>query len=136
MFGEKPIIGHVEYKMDSKSRLFIPPFTYGEEGDELYARTYKSKTGAHVLEIMSVEEYKNEIQDLRNVISNATTAEELEKAKYKLKMLYFKLTASFTISNQKRITIPSYLMDNLNWENEEYYKLDGAGSSLIISPKK
>ena len=35
MFGDRPIFGNVEYKIDSKGRLYIPKFTGVEQNDEL-----------------------------------------------------------------------------------------------------
>ena len=51
-------------------------------------------------------------------------------------MLYYGISAALTISKQKKITIPTYLMDSLNWNNESFYNLDGLGNSLMLSPHK
>ena len=61
MFGDRPIFGNAEYKIDSKGRLYIPKFSYVEPDDELIIQ--KGEDNYYV--IINWSKIKKEIEQFK-----------------------------------------------------------------------
>ena len=61
MFGDKPIFGNVEYKIDAKGRLYVPKFSGVEQNDELIIQ--KGEGNYYV--IINWSKIKEEIEQFR-----------------------------------------------------------------------
>ena len=62
MFGEIPIFGNSENKIDSKGRLFVPKFTGVEENDQLVVQ--KGQGNYYV--IINFREIEDKLKQLKN----------------------------------------------------------------------
>ena len=61
MFGDRPIFGNAEYKIDSKGRLYVPKFSGVEQNDELIIQ--KGEGNYYV--IINWSKIKKEIERLQ-----------------------------------------------------------------------
>lgn len=61
MFGDRPIFGNAEYKIDSKGRLYVPKFSGVEQNDELIIQ--KGEGNYYV--IINWSKIKEEIEQFR-----------------------------------------------------------------------
>ena len=61
MFGDRPIFGNAEYKIDAKGRLYVPKFSGVEQNDELIIQ--KGEGNYYV--IINWSKIKEEIEQFR-----------------------------------------------------------------------
>ena len=86
MFGDKPIFGNAEYKIDSKGRLYIPKFTSVEQNDELIIQ--KGQGNYYV--IINWSKIKKEI-------------EKLEKENNKIELITHSIVSLVKVDKMGRI---------------------------------
>lgn len=88
MFGEKPIFGNAEYKIDSKGRLYIPKFSGVEQNDELIIQ--KGEGNYYV--IINWSKIKKEIEQL-----------EKENKKDKIELITHSIVSLVKVDKMGRI---------------------------------
>lgn len=125
MFGEKPLYGIDELKVDIKGRIFLPKYTKREQGDELVL-LYDKKTSKY--EIYSVKRY-NEIMDILQKYS-LKAVNESDRSKYKERMnqMCKSILKKVTVGTQNRIAIGKI------FPNTNKVLCTGVYDHLIIEP--
>ena len=88
MFGDRPIFGNAEYKIDSKGRLYIPKFSYVEPDDELIIQ--KGEDNYYV--IINWSKIKKEIEQL-----------EKENKKDKIELITHSIVSLVKVDKMRRI---------------------------------
>lgn len=88
MFGDRPIFGNAEYKIDSKGRLYIPKFSYVEPDDELIIQ--KGEDNYYV--IINWSKIKKEIEQL-----------EKENKKDKIELITHSIVSLVKVDKMGRI---------------------------------
>lgn len=86
MFGDRPIFGNAEYKIDSKGRLYIPKFSYVEPDDELIIQ----KVEDNYYVIINWSKIKKEI-------------EQLEKENNKIELITHSIVSLVKVDKMGRI---------------------------------
>ena len=134
MFGDDLIIGHTINKMDEKGRIFIPSFTKVEKSDKLIIQktTFQDDIA---LRLCAYQQYLTIIERLQKLRNNSTSIEEYEKFTREINNIFYILDSLIEIDSQKRATIPKRLLNELEWEPNSEYKIDGLGDSIINRQK-
>lgn len=88
MFGDRPIFGNAEYKIDSKGRLYMPKFSYVEPDDELIIQ--KGEDNYYV--IINWSKIKKEIEQL-----------EKENKKDKIELITHSIVSLVKVDKMGRI---------------------------------
>lgn len=127
MFGEKPIFGQSELKIDSKGRIFIPANTKREIGEEL---VLIFNSNLHVYEIYSVDKLKDRFELMNSLILNSKTKKD--------KNFYEKMMCEFSksILRSEKIDTQGRFSTGKNFEGYEKVLSTGAYDHLIIDPIK
>lgn len=147
MFGDKPIIGLREGKIDPKRRMALHAFSGAEENDVL-ALVFDSKR--QYIKVCRIEDVKVEYEFFKKhvdveqeVLRNATTVEEirhsLELVEEKRKLLdkyLHSLIDIVTVDKQRRILIPQLAAEEMGLENSKNLYLEGAMDHMNIYPNK
>ncbi|MBR6690475.1 MAG: hypothetical protein IKL65_04015 [Bacilli bacterium] len=127
MFGEKPMFGQNEIKVDEKGRIFIPAYTKREPGEELVLM-YNENLKLH--EIYSVQKLDDRFKKLSDLIDKSITKKE--KNFYE-KML---LELSKSILRSETIDCQGRFLTGKVFEGQEKVLCTGAHDHLIIEPVK
>lgn len=135
MFGEDLIIGHTTGKIDTKRRIFIPPFTKVEANEKLIIEktTYDND---FALKIHNYKKYYKLIERMRELQLLCRTFEEAQKYEMEIEKLCIYLNAIVKTDTNKRIIIPNEIIKEFNWNQNEQFNIDGTGNSLLITQKK
>lgn len=102
MFGEKPLYGKDELKVDIKGRIFLPKYTKREKGDELVL-LFDKETSKY--EIYSIKRY-NEIMDILQKYSlKALNKNDRSKYKERINEMCKSILKKIIVETQNRIAI-------------------------------
>lgn len=134
MFGEDLILGETISKLDSKNRIFLPAFTKVEKDEKLIIQTIENNNGL-ALKIIALNKYLVIIERFRKLRDNSTSIEEFEKYDNEISNICKKLDALNKVDSQKKLQIPSSLMQKLNWPKNSEIIYTGLGDSLLVRKK-
>lgn len=127
MFGDQPILGQTELKIDEKGRVLIPSSTKREVGEELVVLNNRN---LNLYEIYSAARLKEKIEELNSKIDKSEN--DFKKIHYE-KLLYQlckSVLKSGKVDSQGRFLIGKI------FEDENKVLSIGAYDHLIIEPIK
>lgn len=127
MFGEKPIYGQSEVKVDDRGRMFLPAYTKRERDDELILLYDENLS---VYEIHRVDDYNKIIKYLEEKILNSTNKSAEISYKKKIYEISKSILKSLQVDNQGRVVLGNIFPDT------EKVLCIGAFDHLIIEPIK
>ena len=127
MFGDEPIFGQTELKIDGKGRIFIPANTKREPGEELILM-YNEVLKVH--EVYSLSMLTKRFEEINELILNSKTKKDKIFYEKMLCELSKSILKSSKIDSQGRMLIGSV------FEGEEKINCTGAYDHLIIEPIK
>lgn len=127
MFGDKPIFGQTELKIDEKGRMFIPANTNREVGEELVLLSNKNLNLYEIYSIAKLKEKFEELNELMINSKNKSHRNHYEKMIYELSKSILK---SGKVDSQGRIITGKV------FEDYENVLSTGAYDHLIIEPIK
>lgn len=127
MFGENPMFGQNEIKVDPKGRIFIPTSTKREPGEELVL-IHNENLG--VYEIYSVLKLKERFEEINKLILESTTKKE--------KLFYERMLCeiSKSILRSEKVDSQGRFLTGKTFEGCEKVLSTGAYDHLIIDKVK
>jgi len=134
MFGEQDIIGHSIGKMDIKNRIIIPSYTKAEHRDKIVLQRITFQ-GEQALKLFAYDKFLEIIRRYRELQNTAPDIQEYEKYSKKIEEMYLNLDYYKELDKQKKLLIPSLLINELNWEDVDTVLLNGLGDSLLVRKK-
>lgn len=124
MFGEKTMYGNAIVKADHSNRIFLPPFTYAQENDEVIVMQHDD-----YLEIESEESINLLIDDINKLINETDDEKTVKLLRRKLDKLLMIIIKKCTVDFLGRISLPDVFVP------DEYYQVVGAKDSIYVIKK-
>lgn len=117
MFGQDMIFGQKNIKIDEKGRIILPNFTYVESKDVVLLGISDNDGNFKMFS-------KNEVvKAINNMIEEQKTVNDLKRFKFLTEQINSFQSSFLTecvVDNQKRITIPVEIREELNLEDSLY----------------
>lgn len=117
MFGQDMIFGQKTIKIDEKGRIILPNFTYVESKDILLLGISDNDGNFKIF-------LRNDIINIINgMIEEQKTTDELKRFKFLTEQINGFQSSFLTecvVDNQKRVTIPVEIREELNLEDSLY----------------
>ncbi len=129
MFGDEPILGYKEIRIDSKGRIFIPKFTGVEVGDKISI----IENGYGSLKLYNLLYMQSIINDL-NKRCNSQDMQRIQLLNDRLQLLYYSYLATNSIDSQKRLNVPDQILREYGFKDKVY--MQGCGTNLVIHNSK
>ena len=127
MFGDKPIFGQTELKIDEKGRMFIPANTKREVGEELVLLNNKN---LNLYEIYSIAKLKEKFEELNELMMNSKNKSH---ERFYEKMIY---ELSKSILKSGKVDAQGRFLIGKIFDEDEKVLSTGAYDHLIIEAVK
>ena len=125
MFGEKPMLGQSNHKIDGKNRIFLPSSS-GRETDDAVYLCYDKEISAYTIYPEKIIE--NKVNEFQKKIDEAKNINELKQ--YKLMLLEF----SYSIIRKCIVDGSGRIILGSDFNQFQSYDLIGVGNHLVIKP--
>lgn len=125
MFGDKPLYGQYELKINPKNRIFLPKDTNREQGDELLLVFNKAISK---YEIYSAKKYNEIIEILKKYSLKAVNKTDKIKYEERITEMCKSVLKQVTVGTQNRIPIGKI------YPNVQKILCIGAYDHLILEP--
>ena len=117
MFGQDMMFGQKNIKIDEKGRIILPNFTYVESKDIVLLGISDNDGNFKMFS-------KNEVvKAINNMIEEQKTVNDLKRFKFlteQINSFQSSILTECVVDNQKRITIPVEIREELNLEDSLY----------------